>query len=166
MMGSLAMEPVMEQVQNVPDYVNDIVVISGSGLSALSIMLGLAKFKKKVKAVHAVCLSNHIGTNMGDWYITNPLSDQCKAKLELITSHIPYRTEYKWNKSFDWDLIYESKAYKWMTENFKPSKKVLFWVVGKKLYDLDLIEPINWHQSLHEKELRNPVDNSIDRWIN
>jgi 1-aminocyclopropane-1-carboxylate deaminase/D-cysteine desulfhydrase-like pyridoxal-dependent ACC family enzyme len=165
MCGDVAMQPVANQVQNIPNYISDIVIISGSGLSALSIMLGISMFKKKVKTVHAVCLSNHILKNKEKWFDDNPLSENWKGKLNLIQSSINYRTEYKWNKSFDWDLTYESKAYKWMTDNFKPSKKVLFWVVGRKLYDLNLIEPIKWHMSEHEKELREPISNPIDNFF-
>jgi hypothetical protein len=40
MFGDVAMEPVVRQVQNVPEYIRDIVIVSGSGLSALSILKG------------------------------------------------------------------------------------------------------------------------------
>ena len=164
MCGDLAMEPVARQVQNIPKYVTDIVIISGSGLSALSIMRGLSQYPNKVKTVWAVCLSKHILENKKKWY-DDPLAPKCNAELRLVDSPYAYRTEYKWNKSFDFDITYESKAFKWMTENLKKTKSVLFWVVGKKLYDLDLIEPIDWHTSQHEYDLRNPKQLSLEKFF-
>ena len=38
-------------------------------------------------------------------------------------------------------------------KNIKPSKKVLFWDVGIKEYDLEYIEPINWTNQNTKKSL-------------
>ena len=48
-----------------------------------------------------------------------------------------------------------------MEKNLEPSKKVLFWDVGIKEYDLTYIEPIKWHRSNHEKYLDTVRDNRI-----
>jgi 1-aminocyclopropane-1-carboxylate deaminase/D-cysteine desulfhydrase-like pyridoxal-dependent ACC family enzyme len=165
MLGDVAMQPVINQFQNIPKYVKDIVIISGSGLSALSVLLGTATIDNNVETLHVVCLSNHIIKNKEAWFDSNPLAQKVKTKLHLIPSDINYRTEYKWNNSLDFDLIYESKAFKWMSENFKPSKKTLFWIVGRKLYDLDLIEPINWHMSNHEQGLREEPSDFMDQFF-
>jgi 1-aminocyclopropane-1-carboxylate deaminase/D-cysteine desulfhydrase-like pyridoxal-dependent ACC family enzyme len=162
MCGDVAMEPVIEQVQNVPEYITDIVIISGSGLSALSVLSGLNKFPNNVKTLHVVRLSDFISDNKEKWYDDNV---KCKTKLHLVDSKIPYTKEYNWNKSFEWDITYEGKAFKWMIDNFKPSKKILFWVVGKKINDLSVIEPINWHQSEHEKELYTEDTNILDKFF-
>jgi len=162
MCGDVAMEPVIEQCVNIPDYVRDIVVISGSGLTALSIVQGCKKFEKNVKRVVAVCLSKHIIANKEKWINDFTLKDPI---LQIEKTKYAYRTEHKYKGGFDFDLTYESKAFEWMVEHCKPSKTVMFWVVGKKLYDLDLIEPIDWHMSQHEKELREPINNSIERFF-
>ena len=40
-----------------------------------------------------------------------------------------------------------------MEKNLEPSKKVLFWDVGIKEYNLDYIESIKWHKSEYERYL-------------
>ena len=55
------------------------------------------------------------------------------------------------DEDIEFDQTYEAKAWDWMVKNIKPSKKVLFWDVGIKEYDLEYIEPINWHKSEYEK---------------
>lgn len=151
MVGDVAMLPVIWQVQNVPDYVKRIVIISGSGLSALSIMQGIAQYEKSVEEVVVVKLSGHFDENKAKWYDPLPLSEKFKANLRIVQSDLPYRTEYK---KTPFDCTYESKAWKWLTENVAPSRETLFWVVGSRVYDLDVITPIDWHQSKYEQNLR------------
>ena len=56
----------------------------------------------------------------------------------------------KLDEDIEFDQTYEAKAWDWMVKNIKPSKKVLFWDVGIKEYDLDYIEPIKWYKSEYE----------------
>ena len=48
-----------------------------------------------------------------------------------------------------------------MVKNIKPSKKVLFWDVGIKEYDLEYIEPINWpNQNTKKSLIENKEENT------
>jgi len=152
MVGDVAMQPVVRQVQNVPDYIKRIVVISGSGLTALSIMHGLALYKKPTPQVYVVKLSSHFNENYAKWF--DGLLPRWNGALFEATSPYPYRQEVKVDGHPEFDLTYESKAWLWMTKHFPPERDTLFWIVGRRCYDLNMIEPINWHMSGHETSLR------------
>jgi hypothetical protein len=152
MYGRLSMEPVIRQVENVPDHVERIVVVAGSGLSALSILRGLARYRKRnVKVVDVVTLSNHFRKNRATFYDTQR-AEVFDGLTWIHPSRWDYRKEVRAGPALD--LTYESKAWKWMIEHVPPSEKVLFWIVGKRCYDLDMIQQINWRMSPHEQQLR------------
>lgn len=156
MYGRIAMEPVIRQVENVPDHITRVVVVAGSGLSALSILRGLGRFQKtNVKIVDVVTLSDHFVHNRRTWYDTQ--RETFPGEVRIHRSACPYR---RLVHAQDLDLTYESKAWKWMIENVAPSESVLFWIIGKRCYDLEMIEPIRWNQSRHEMLLR-AVDPSL-----
>lgn len=157
MLGHVVMEPVIWQCQNIPDYIKDIVIISGSGISALSVMSGCAIWRKNVERMHVVTLSGYYEKNKASLYDHLPENEKFQGKVFTHPSPIPYRSEFKWGGDFDFDLTYESKAFKWMTENMPRNYSTLFWVIGKRNYNLKLVEPIKWHMSEHEKELRFPI---------
>lgn len=157
MIGDVAMQPVIRQVENIPEYVRRIFIVSGSGLSALSVLRGLQKYRKThVTDVTVVTLSGHFAENKEKWYDPLPEVEKYQGRLHLVPSPRPYRQEFKWNKGLYFDVTYESKAFEVMTRCEEPSESTLFWVVGKRIFDLDVIEPIDWHQSLYEKSLRTP----------
>lgn len=153
MIGDVAMQPIIYQVQNIPEYVTEITVISGSGLSALSILRGLVKYQKKVEQVNIITLSSFFERNKERWYDPLPEKEKFQGVLNVVKSKYPYQRDFKYNKSFDFDLTYESKAFAWLVENRKPSKEQLFWVVGIRDYDLENIEQINWFTSSYEEKL-------------
>ena len=156
MFGEVALEPVIRQVQNVPDYIRRIVVIAGSGLSAISILRGLARYgKKNVEDVHIVTLSHHFENNRRLWYYSQK-RDRYQGRVWVHPSPFPYGAEYKHNEQMMFDLTYEGKAWAWLTATYKPDERILFWIVGRRNYNLDLIETIRWHMSPHEVALRAP----------
>ena len=73
------------------------------------------------------------------------------GEFEVVQSDYPYQHKLKLDEEIQFDQTYEAKAWDWMVKNIKPSKKVLFWDVGIKEYDLEYIEPINWHKSEYER---------------
>ena len=162
MNGGNVMRTVANQVENVPDDVETIVGIAGSGLSVLGVMLGCKLFNKKnVKNIYAVALSGYIDKNKKMWYDKLSEEEQFDGNLNIVQSNYPYQYKLKLQEKLDLDLTYEAKAWEWMEKNLEPSKKVLFWDVGIKEYDLTYIEPIKWHRSNHEKYLDTVRDNRI-----
>lgn len=151
MCGWRAMEPVAEQVENIPDDVERVVIIAGSGLTALGVMQGIAKYKKPVRRIFVVALSGHYEENRKRWYDGLPHGLKFSGDVVVVPSPHAYR---KLIRSTPWDWTYEAKAWLWMKDNLPPDGKTLFWVIGQRCYDLSLIEPIRWHFTKHEERLR------------
>lgn len=151
MCGTQAMQPVVDQVANVPDDVKQVVIIAGSGLTALGVMQGIAKHRKPVQRLFVVALSGHFEENRRHWYDGLPAGLKFSGDVVLVQSPHAYR---KLVKSTPWDWTYEAKAWLWMKDNMQPDGTTLFWVVGSRCYDLSLIEPIRWHFTKHEERLR------------
>jgi len=140
------------QVKNIPNELENLVVICGSGLNLLGILKGIVKYKKKVNNVYGITLSKFFDENKKLYYDNLVDKEKYKGQLHIIRSPYPYQRLLKTDIPFcDW--TYESKAYSFMTENIKPSTDTLFWVVGIRNYDLDNVEPIKWNKSKYEKEL-------------
>ena len=151
MNGRDVIRTVSKQVENVPDEVETIVGIAGSGLSMLGVAIGCRMFDKNVKTIYAVSLSDYVNKNKKMWYDKfHPLS-KFKGEFQVVQSNYPYQHKLKLDESLPLDQTYEAKAWDWMVKNIEPSEKVLFWDVGIKEYDLDYIEPIKWHKSEYEQ---------------
>jgi hypothetical protein len=155
MFGDVAMEPVIRQVENVPESIRDIVIVSGSGLSALSILRGLVRFQKPVERVHIVKLSGHVHENYTKWYENQP--EKFDGEVNFVESAYPYR--YELTSYPNVDYTYESKAWDWMVKHLVPKKSLstLFWTVGLREYSRSFIVPIEWHMSAHERTIRHPA---------
>jgi hypothetical protein len=123
--------------------VEEITIISGSGLSALSVLMGVKKHgKNNVKRVNILDISGHIHKNKVKWYDPLPNEQKFQGVVNLIKTEKDYRYVLKTHDMFDY--TYESKAWDWLIKNNSPSLNHLFWVVGVKSRDLSLVEPIDW----------------------
>ena len=150
MNGKQVMETIAQQVKNIPDCVETVVGIAGSGLSMLGVALGCKLYNKNVKTIHPVALSGYIDKNKKMWYDRLSPNDKFDGEFHVVQSEYPYQHKLKLDESLPLDQTYEAKAWDWMVKNLEPSEKVLFWDVGIKEYDLDYIEPIKWHKSEYE----------------
>lgn len=150
MAGDVAMAPVVRQCENIPDYIEDVVVIAGSGLTACGVLSGIAKHKKPVRRVFVVKLSNHFNRNKSRWHDAIDNIDRFSGDVIEVASEYAYQ---KHVASTPFDATYESKAWLWMKKNITPSNRVLFWVIGEKCYDQSLLCDIQWKTSRHEEEL-------------
>lgn len=146
MAGTFVMDVVANQCNNIPDDVESIVIVAGSGFSALGVALGAKKFDKNISTIYVVCLSNYFNKNKRQWYDVLDGNVKFKGDLVEIKSPIPYHRLYNPGNDFRFDLTYESKAHQWMLNYIKPNGKTLFWVVGKREYNINYVEPINWHE--------------------
>ena len=140
------------QVQNIPNELENLVVICGSGLNLLGILKGIVRYTKKVDNVYGITLSNFFNENKKLYYDDLPTDEKYKGNLNIIRSPYPYQRLLKTDIPF-LDMTYESKSWDYMKNNIPPSNQTLFWCVGIRNYDLRNIEPIKWNKSKHEKEL-------------
>ena len=150
MNGFQVMNTVAQQVKNVPDDVETIVGIAGSGLSMLGVAMGCKIWNKNVKTIHPVALSDYVNKNKKQSYDNLPDKYKFDGDFNVVQSYYPYQHKLKLDEEIQLDQTYEAKACDWMVKNIKPSKKVLFWDVGIKEYDLNYIEPIKWYKSEYE----------------
>ena len=123
----IVVDCIADQVQNIPDNLDNLVIPTGSGITAGSILRGIQKYGKKIKKVYVVHISG----------------EDRNKKIKEIAGYVPYiyvqGTGYKYPQKvkakitddFELDYIYEAKAYDWMNKNIDTRKeKTLFWCVG------------------------------------
>ena len=133
-----------DQVENIPDELDNLVVASGVGIQLMGILLGLKKFNKKVKRIHSICVGptrekhmkryeNELLKESGDLVWERPASLNLN-EFTMLSHKSPYGKghDYMVNGSYI-DDIYEGKAYQWMLDNVDTkNEKTLFWCVGKR----------------------------------
>jgi len=133
-----------DQVENIPDELDNLVVSTGVGVQLMGILLGLKKFNKKVKHIHSICVGptrekhmnryeNELLKASGDLVWERPESLNLN-EFAMHAHKAPYGKghDYMVNDSYI-DDIYEGKAYQWMLENVDTAnEKTLFWCVGKR----------------------------------
>ena len=127
----IVVDCIADQVKNLPDNLDNLVIPSGSGITAGSILRGIKKYGKKIKNVYVVHVSGR----------------DRRKKINEITGGVPYiyvkGTGFPYHRKvvrtvtdgFVLDEIYEAKVYDWMLHNLDIRKeKTLFWCVGNANY--------------------------------
>ena len=130
---------VTNQVENIPDELDNLVIPVGSGIQFAGIVRGLHKFNKKVKRIIGVAFCDRtksINKHLDRFRYENfPENIVTFPEYEIHLTKKPY-SKSVWEEvdgSYI-DDIYEGKAHLWMRENIDTSKeKTLFWIVGRRL---------------------------------
>ena len=133
-----------DQVENIPDELDNLVVSTGVGIQLMGILLGLKKFNKKVKRIHSICVGPTREKHMKryenellkthDGMVWDKPESLNLNEFTMLSHKSPYGKghDYMVNDSYI-DDIYEGKAYQWMLENVDTkNEKTLFWCVGKR----------------------------------
>ena len=133
-----------DQVENIPDELDNLVVATGVGIQLMGILLGLKKFNKKVKRIHSICVGPTREKHMKryenellktqDGMVWDKPESLNLNEFTMLSHKSPYGKghDYMVNDSYI-DDIYEGKAYQWMQENVDTAnEKTLFWCVGKR----------------------------------
>lgn len=117
---------IANQVVNIPDDVVNIVIPTGSGICAGSILYGMKKFGKKAN-VHVIQIAGFDRTKT-----INKIESSVPYNY-VAYKKFPYSKKVKVfiTKDFQLDTVYEAKGYDWMELNIDTVKeKTLFWCVG------------------------------------
>ena len=139
-------QSVAEQVKNIPDEIENIVIVVGSSITLIGVLYGIAIYNKKVKNVWGVgCAPNR--TEKIKKY-AQIIQEEKGVMLPLgILRYVDAFGKYKgfkyentYNEQYmgiKFHPRYEAKAYLWMTKALKPKRdrKTLFWINGKDLLD-------------------------------
>ena len=131
-------ESTANQVRNLPDEMEHLIVVCGSGITSAGILYGLYRYNKHI---------NHI------WLIGN--GPNRKKKIAERLSQLAFNTGIPcWNCNFNymdlfehglkyetriercWEGIefhpnYEGKAFDWIEKNL-PNEQVCMWIIGKE----------------------------------
>ena len=123
---------IADQVQNLPDDIENLVIPVGSGISAGAILKGIKKYNKRIPKIHLVHVS---GRDRED-----DIREICGVGIDFeyyADTKYPHHKKVKRviKDDFQLDQIYESKAYEWMLRKVDyKNEKTVFWVVGNANY--------------------------------
>ena len=132
---------VAHQVQNLPEDIDNLIIPTGSAITAGGILCGLIKYPKiKPKRVIIVQISGYdrqdtlhrIFRAMSMDHMPVPeyeyVADKTYSYSRQLKIRLNTRGEYH-------DPVYEAKAYDWMIKNVNyKNEKTLFWIVGNSYY--------------------------------
>lgn len=128
-------ESTAEQVQNLPDNLDNLIVPSGVAIQLTGILIGLKRYNKQVKRIVSICVGptreKQLKRYFEEVYKTNP---QEYHTVEMYAHKAPYAKSYPVQVlGDDIDDLYEGKAHDWMVKNIDyQNEKTCFWVVGKR----------------------------------
>ena len=121
---------VSEQVKNIPDVLDNLIMVCGSGITATGVLIGLKLYNKDVKNVHLVATAPdrqkfiHDNLKMYDAdreFIYHDLFSQPGFQYEKNVTARAYGITFHPH--------YEAKMMQWY-KNHKPQGTTLFWITG------------------------------------
>lgn len=122
---------VANQVQNIPDNIDDFIMVCGSGITAAGVLIGFKRFNKHVKRVHLVATAPN-----RERFIHSTL-DKYRADRDVIYHSLFDRKDFMYEKReyFLYKGIifhpnYEAKMMKWFVNSDINSNKILLWITG------------------------------------
>lgn len=127
---------ISNQVQNIPDELDNLIVTCGSGITSRGILIGLQKFNKHVKKVYFVATAPS-----REKAIEETIKEH-KINIEYEIIDLFHRKGFVYEDGRYADIKglilhpnYEAKAYLWLvneTNINRKNNKTLFWIVGSK----------------------------------
>lgn len=137
-------ESVANQVQNIPDELDNLVITCGSGISTTGILYGLKMFNKNVKKIYLVGVAPnrekkiYKNLEMLEEHYGIELSDIEFEYIDLFnTKGFRYEKQEKGEHfGVNFHPNYEAKTYNWLKGNIDYNKeKTMLWVVGNMFYE-------------------------------
>lgn len=130
----LILNAVSNQVENIPDELDNLVITCGSGITTLGVLIGLHRFKKNVKNIYLVCTA----PNRKQMIDSNLKKYNIEMEYNMIDLFHTKGFKYEVGVRAVCDGIelhpnYEAKSYNWLINNIDFKKeKTLLWIVGSK----------------------------------
>lgn len=129
--GEVLLGAVAEQVQNIPDGLDDLYITCGSGITASGVLVGIEKYGKNVKRVHLISTAYD-------------RQEKVKATLrrfgvtrEFIYHDLFHTPGFVYEKQQKMRIggvklhpQYEAKTMKYLVEHDLNTENALFWIVG------------------------------------
>ena len=129
--GEVLLGAVSEQVQNIPDGLDDLYITCGSGITSSGILIGLERYHKDVKHVHLIATAfdrqakvretlKRFGVNRDftyhDMFHTKGFAYEKREPLAIRGIHLHPQ--------------YEAKTVRYIAEHHLNTRNALMWIVG------------------------------------
>ena len=128
-------ETTAEQVENIPDELDNLIIPTGVAIQTTGILIGLKRYNKKVKRIVCVCVGPTREKKVAG-YFKDVYEDSVENydPLEMIAHKAPYSKSFNFEIEGEYmDDIYEGKAYDWLLKNIDyKNEKTMMWLVGKR----------------------------------
>jgi len=128
------LDAVSNQVENIPDELDNLVITCGSGITSTGVLIGLKRFNKKVGKIYFVATAPS-----REEKIKKTIAEQ-GLDIEYEMVDLFHRPGFSYDKQVKAKLgeielhpNYEAKTYTWMVTESKLNRfnnKTLFWIVG------------------------------------
>jgi len=131
---------IANQVENIPNGVDKICIVCGSGVTAIGLLLGLEKFKKSniKKIILAGTAPNRL--KKINSYFNNLLAPQTDFYNKILYIDLYNQKGFNYDKKeyaeIDGIVLhpnYEAKAFNWLKESNYFNEKTLFWIIGSEI---------------------------------
>ena len=125
---------ISNQVENIPDELDNLIITCGSGITSCGVILGIKKFNKKIKKIYLIATAPS-RKKMIDKIIKD---NNIKINYEIIDlfHEKGFKYEKKVFETIDNIKLhpnYEAKTYNWLKNNIDYKKqKTLLWIVGSE----------------------------------
>lgn len=129
--GDTLLTAVAAQAENLPDEIDNLVMVCGSGITASGVMIGLHRYGKNVHNVHLVATApdrrSFIHDNLKKY----------GADRNFLYHDLFHQRGFSYEKAAaaTWGGIrlhphYEAKAMQWFIRSGLPPDRTLFWITG------------------------------------
>lgn len=128
---NILLSAVANQVENIPNNLNNLVIICGSGITAAGVIIGLKKFNKEVKNIILVATAPNRTekikqlTSLYDAYRPFTIEDLFHQPGFSYTKKEPYSFH-----NIELHPNYEAKGMKWFLQSDINKENSLFWITG------------------------------------
>jgi hypothetical protein len=129
--GEVLLSAVAEQVQNIPDNLNDLYITCGSGITASGVIVGIERYGKNVKNIHL------ISTAFDRREKVRTTLRRFGVQREFIYHDLFHTPGFVYEKQQKLRVggvklhpQYEAKTMKYLLEQKLNTENALFWIVG------------------------------------
>ena len=129
--GEVLLSAVAEQVQNIPDNLDDLYITCGSGITASGVIVGIERYGKNVKNIHLIATAfdrqEKVRATLRRFGVTR----------EFIYHDLFHTPGFVYEKQQKMRIggvklhpQYEAKTMKYLVEHNLNTRNALFWIVG------------------------------------
>ena len=129
--GEVLLGAVAEQVQNIPDDLDDLYITCGSGITASGVIVGIERYGKRVKNIHLIATAFDRQEKVRSTLL------RFGIKRDFIYHDLFHTPGFVYEKQQKMRIggvklhpQYEAKTLKYLVDNGLNTRNALFWIVG------------------------------------